>query len=220
MNDLLLKVHNLQKIFPIKASAFSTKKLALRAVDGVSFDLKRGETLGLVGESGCGKTTVGRCLLRIYDPDSGRVFLDPTAEVVDAVLPMDAEADEIEREIRALASNGMAKNELWRKTKELKRKADEIREKANEIAVKQDILSMHSRLLKSKRQRMQMVFQDPWSSLNPRMIIKDLVAEGPREFGTHTHREVDILVRDLLDKVGLPSVAATRYPHEFSGGQW
>ncbi len=95
MDDLLLKVHNLKKIFPIKASAFSNKKLLLKAIDGVSLEVKRGETLGLVGESGCGKTTVGRTILRVYEADGGRVFLRPTEDVVNKVLALDNEREEI-----------------------------------------------------------------------------------------------------------------------------
>ena len=225
MSEQLLKVHNLKKTFPVKASAFSTRKLSLRAVDGVSFDLNRGETLGLVGESGCGKTTVGRCLLRIYESDSGRVFLNPHESIVTPVLELDSEAEKIDGEIAEIAKRSMVggKRPTDRgdrgKLKQLGREAAEIRRKADELAGKHDILTMDSRQLKQQRKQMQMVFQDPWSSLNPRMIIKDLIAEGPREFKTHTSREIDNLVHDLLDKVGLPRLAATRYPHEFSGGQ-
>ena len=225
MNELLLKVHNLKKIFPVKASTFSTKKLMLKAVDGVTFDLRRGETLGLVGESGCGKTTVGRCLVRIYDADEGRVFLDPEESFVQPVLELDVKRDGLLRGISERksillvnGSPGKAK-QLKKEIKELESEAKELKAKADDLAGQHDILTMDGKSLKRQRSRMQMVFQDPWSSLNPRMIIKDLIAEGPREFKTHTSREVDGLVHELLDKVGLPSLAATRYPHEFSGGQ-
>jgi oligopeptide/dipeptide ABC transporter ATP-binding protein len=83
----------------------------------------------------------------------------------------------------------------------------------------QDICSMPPALLKKNRKYLQMVYQDPWASLNPRMLVRDLISEGPREFGTHSAREMDGLVHDLLDKVGLPKASANRYPHEFSGGQ-
>ena len=95
-NGLLLKVHKLTKIFQASAGAFTTRKLDLKAVDAISFDLHSGETLGLVGESGCGKTTVGRCLLRLYEPEGGRVFLDPEEEQVQEILRMDGRIEEIE----------------------------------------------------------------------------------------------------------------------------
>ncbi|MCK4515627.1 MAG: ATP-binding cassette domain-containing protein [Spirochaetaceae bacterium] len=90
MNDLLLKGVGLKKTFPVKARAFSARTLMLKAVDGVDLDLRRGETMGLVGESGCGKTTVGRCLLRLYEPDAGRVYLNPQEDVVEQVGELDA----------------------------------------------------------------------------------------------------------------------------------
>jgi len=104
MDDLLLKVYNATKIFQVKAGAFSTKKLLLKAVDGVSFDLKRGETLGLVGESGCGKTTLGRLLIRLYDAEDGRVFINPRQDVVEAVLSVDHKREELQEKRTLLAA--------------------------------------------------------------------------------------------------------------------
>ncbi len=223
MSDRLLEVHNLKKTFQVKASAFSVTKLQLKAVDGVSFDLNKGKTLGLVGESGCGKTTVGRCLLRIYETDGGRVFLNPEDSVVRPVLELDAQRDEVKAEIERLkaelAGRGWKSRDLRQKINDLTKESLDIKARADRAAAQNDILTMDARHLKQRRKQMQMVFQDPWSSLNPRMIVKDLIAEGPREFRTHTPRDIDSLVHHLLDKVGLPRLAATRYPHEFSGGQ-
>jgi len=151
----ILEVQNLKKYFPVR-SGF--KKLTLKAVDGVSFTINRGETLGLVGESGCGKTTVGRTLLQLYKPTDGKVIFDGQ-EVTDKNI--------------------------------------------NDI-----------------RKKMQMVFQDPYSSLNPRMTVEDIIGE-PLDvhhlYETRAERREKIL--HLMELVGLNSEHATRYAHEFSGGQ-
>lgn len=238
MSELLLRVHGLKKSFPVKASAFSSKSLPLRAVDGVSFDLNAGETLGLVGESGCGKTTVGRCILRVYEPDAGRVFIDPDPTVTDEVIALDAEAMRLREEAdaitgsgavaalagvvtagtsqeRKVAVTGNARAEAHR----LRRAAAERKRRADELAADSDLLTMKSGALKRNRRRVQMVFQDPWASLNPYMVVRDIIGEGPREYGTHKGGALDQWVMQLLDKVGLPRSAAGRYPHEFSGGQ-
>ena len=209
-NKIILKVHQLKKSFPVKAGAFSNRLLTLKAVDGVSFELRRGETLGLVGESGCGKTTVGRCILRLYDPERGRIFLDPEESIVDEVVRLDEKRREME-EVLAVEKE-KAKLPLRGEIRRLKRRADEL-------AGESDILVMNRRRLKKCRRKMQMIFQDPWASLNPHMVVKDIIGEGPREFKTHSGSSLNALVRDLLDRVGLPSAAAARYPHEFSGGQ-
>ncbi len=219
MSETLLKITNLQKIFPVTASAFSTKKLMLKAVDGVSLDLKKGETLGLVGESGCGKTTVGRTLLRLYNADGGRVFIDPDEKTTEKVIALDNEADDLYKQIEELKKELKEDKTVKSKIKELYKKAGNLKYEADHLAAESDILTMSSKHLKENRKRMQMVFQDPWASLNPRMLVKDLIAEGPKEFGTHSGIELDKLVYDLLEKVGLPKTAAQRYPHEFSGGQ-
>lgn len=154
-NNTILEVQNLKKYFPVK-SGF--KKLTLKAVDGVSFTINRGETLGLVGESGCGKTTVGRTLLQLYKPTDGKVIFEGQ-EVTDKNI-----------------------NEM--------------------------------------RKRMQMVFQDPYSSLNPRMTVEDIIGEPLDVHKLYTSRsERREKILHLMDLVGLNSEHATRYAHEFSGGQ-
>lgn len=219
MSERLLEVRGLRKTFPVKAGPFSGKTLSLKAVDGVDMDIQRGETIGLVGESGCGKTTVGRCLLRLYEPDDGRVFLDPDQhrEAILRMQELDFERQEIEQRIGELEAAGLrsARAEL----RGLRRTARQLRGRAAAEGANVDILSMNPAQLKAARRRIQMVFQDPWASLNPMMLVKDLIAEGPREFGTHSGPELDRWVAELLDKVGLPRAAAQRYPHEFSGGQ-
>ena len=154
-SNVILEVQNLKKYFPVK-SGF--KKLTLKAVDGVSFTINRGETLGLVGESGCGKTTVGRTLLQLYKPTDGKVIFEGH-EVTDKNI-----------------------NEM--------------------------------------RKKMQMVFQDPYSSLNPRMTVEDIIGEPldvHKLYSSRSERREKIL--SLMELVGLNAEHATRYAHEFSGGQ-
>ena len=153
----LIEVRNLKEHFPIQVSGLKTKPL--KAVDGVSFSIKRGETLGLVGESGCGKTTVGRTILNLYKPTSGEIIYDG---------------------------------------KPIKTAAD----------------------IKEFRTKATMVFQDPYSSLNPRMTVADIIGEPldvHKLYKTKEERQARIL--ELMDYVGLNSEHAARYAHEFSGGQ-
>ena len=151
----LVEVRHLVKHFPVENS-----NDVLQAVDDVSFDLFRGETLGLVGESGCGKSTVGRCLLRLHEPTSGEIVFEGK-NIID--LPL-AEMQKL-------------------------------------------------------RRKMQIVFQDPYASLNPRMSILSIVAEPLKIHGVNNKREQKARVAELLSKVGLDPKYMTRYPHEFSGGQ-
>lgn len=152
----ILEVKNLKQYFNVGT------KNEVRAVDDVSFDIYEGETLGLVGESGCGKTTTGRAIIRLYNPTSGEIFFDGT-------------------EIHTL------------------------HDRKEQLAFRKD---------------MQMIFQDPYASLNPRMKVRDIIAEGLKIHGlATTEKEVDDKVAELLDLVGLNKDHSSRYPHEFSGGQ-
>jgi peptide/nickel transport system ATP-binding protein len=156
-----VELDDLRVWFPIKSGVVLDRHVGdVKAVDGVSFEVLRGETLGLVGESGCGKSTVGRAMLRLYRPTSGRVVFDG-----------------------------------------------------------QDITQLSDAELRPLRRRMQMVFQDPFASLNPRHSVGRMVAEPMRVHGLVGRREAELRVREILDVVGLPADAANRYPHEFSGGQ-
>jgi peptide/nickel transport system ATP-binding protein len=161
----LLAVNDLRKHFPVRRG-FGRSARVVHAVDGVSFHIDRGETLSLVGESGCGKSTVGRAILRLFDLTAGQVVLDGTR-----------------------------------------------------------IDNMGAGALRPLRRRMQVVFQDPFSSLNPRMRVRDLLAEPIRNFGLATSSAglssggLAARIEALLDKVRLPRDAAHRWPHEFSGGQ-
>jgi peptide/nickel transport system ATP-binding protein len=157
----LVEVARLKVYFAIKSGIVLDRHVGdIRAVDDVSLEIRRGETLGLVGESGCGKSTVGRTILRLYEPFAGRILFDG-----------------------------------------------------------EDITHLDDRQLRPLRRRMQMVFQDPYASLNPRHSIGRLVGEPLRAHGLASGRAADQRVRELLAIVGLPPDAISRYPHEFSGGQ-
>ncbi len=157
----LLQVNDLKKHFPVRGGLFSRSSGRVHAVDGVSFEVARGETLSLVGESGCGKSTVGRAILRLLDITAGQVVLDG-------------------KRIDGLSPDG----------------------------------------LRDMRRRVQVVFQDPFSSLNPRMRVRDILAEPIRNFGlARSPAELEARVAALMDTVHLPRDALTRRPHEFSGGQ-
>ncbi|MCX8133260.1 MAG: ATP-binding cassette domain-containing protein [Roseococcus sp.] len=161
MSQRVLEVSDLKKHFPIRGGLFGTTIGYVYAVDGVSFHLDRGETLSLVGESGCGKSTVGKAVLRLFPLTSGQVVL-----------------------------NG--------------RRIDD----------------MSAGALRPLRRQIQVVFQDPFSSLNPRMKVREILAEPIRNFGlARSETEVDEKVGSLMDKVRLPRDAVNRWPHEFSGGQ-
>ncbi len=180
----LLEVSHLKQYFPISTGFMKTTPL--KAVDDVSFTLKEGETLGLVGESGCGKTTVGRSLLQLYKPTGGRVVFNGDV----------------------LFDSGEVYDELGRVQRD---------EKGNPIIDKSKIVNVN--MLPYRRQ-MQMVFQDPYSSLNPRMTVEEIIAE-PIDVHKLAQSKGDRhdKVMQLMETVGLNAEHATRYPHEFSGGQ-
>ncbi len=161
MSTPILEVHDLKKHFPIKGGFFGGTTGYVYAVDGVSFSINKGETLSLVGESGCGKSTVGKAILKLFPITGGQVVLD-----------------------------------------------------GNRID------DMPSGTLRPMRRRMQVVFQDPFSSLNPRMRVRDILAEPIRNFGlASSSADLEKRVGDLMDRVRLPRDAVGRWPHEFSGGQ-
>lgn len=156
----LLKVDELVKHFPIMAGVFQRQVGVVHAVDGISFEIYQGETFGLVGESGCGKSTAGRTILQLYRPTSGNVYYKDT-----------------------------------------------------------NLAKLKSEDMRQMRQKMQMIFQDPYASLNPRMTIREIVGEPLLVHNIMRGKEIDRRVDELLDLVRLNPGFASRYPHEFSGGQ-
>ena len=161
MREPVLKVEHLKKYYPIRKGAFSREKAVVRACDDVSFELYAGETLGIVGESGCGKTTTIQSVIRLIEPTGGRIWL-----------------------------NG------------------------------QDFRAMKGEELKRARQKLKLIFQDPYSSLNPRMTVKEIVSEPLEIAGACKDKaERDRRVLETMEQVGLDRSYQDRYPHEFSGGQ-
>ena len=159
-NDTLIRVENLVMHFPIYRGVIRRQVGAVHAVDGVSFDIRQGETLGLVGESGCGKSTTGRRILQLYKPTSGHVYYR-----------------------------------------------------------NQDLVGLKPEAMRMMRREMQMIFQDSYASLNPRMTLRDIVAQPLMAFDEVSGKEIDLRVAELLELVKLNPDFAGRYPHEFSGGQ-
>ncbi len=162
-SDVLLRVENLVKYFPImrtRALLFQYQAGNVHAVDDLSFYVKKGETLGLVGESGCGKSTTGRAIIQLYRPTSGHVYFEGI-----------------------------------------------------------DLVTLKGEDLRKTRKRMQMIFQDPYASLNPRLTVQEIIGEPLIVHNIATEKEVEERVKQLLKLVGLNPAFAKRYPHEFSGGQ-
>ncbi len=156
----ILTVHHLKKYFPVRGGMFSRVSAWVKAVDDISFEVYKGETLGLVGESGCGKTTTGRAILRLIEPTDGKVYFEG-----------------------------------------------------------QDILTMRGPELRTLRRQIQIIFQDPYSSLNPRMTVGNIVGEALKVHHLVPAAHYGQRVSELLERVGLSSTYHSRYPHEFSGGQ-
>ncbi|MBI5959844.1 MAG: ATP-binding cassette domain-containing protein [Chloroflexi bacterium] len=164
-NNIILEVKNLKLHFPIYKGIIQRRVGQVRAVDGVSFSLRDGEVLGLVGESGCGKTTVGRTILRLYDPTAG---------------------------------------EIWY-----------TRSSGEKI----DLARINQRKMKPLRRELRMIFQDPFSSLNPRLTVKDIIGEPLEIHRVARGKAAEQRVAELMESVGLNPALMRRYPHEFSGGQ-
>lgn len=161
MDDYILQVDKIKKYFPVKTTMFDPKKHFVKAVDGVSFNIKKGETLGLVGESGCGKSTLGRTIVRLYDPTEGRIIFNNV-----------------------------------------------------------DIAGYKGQDLKNLKKHMQIIFQDPYSSLNPRMNVSAIVGEAMIAHGiARKGKDFQDKLINVIETCGLSDYHIYRYPHQFSGGQ-
>ncbi len=185
-DNTLLEVTDLKMYFPVTAGLLLKRKVAdIKAVDGISFAVREGETLGLVGESGCGKSTTGRAILQLYRPTAGQVFMSEPQYT----SHIGADENGVEEAAPALGDGGPV-----------------------------DLTTLAGRNLRAYRRQMQMIFQDPYASLNPRMSVGSIVSEPMVIHGLQRGRRKE-RVRELLETVGLNPYFASRYPHEFSGGQ-
>ncbi|HEY6237580.1 MAG TPA: oligopeptide/dipeptide ABC transporter ATP-binding protein [Thermoplasmata archaeon] len=203
---VLITVRNLRKYFPIRGGVFSSHIGDVRAVDGVSFDIHQGETVGLVGESGCGKTTVGRLLLRLIEPSSGHTFYRPPTEALERLDALYGTLG-----TQDLSDDGRAAK--------LPPNSAAILRELDGIANRYSIYRMKGKRLRTLRAKLQIVFQDPFSSLSPRMLVRDIVAEPLQIHHMGTAKQRYQRVAELLQAVGLNPDHLWRFPHEFSGGQ-
>jgi len=200
MDEYLIEIRGLKKHFPIRGGFFRRSKASVRAVDGVDMAIKKGETLGLVGESGCGKTTAGRCLLMLTKPTKGNIYYK---------MPNDARAQILDLEDKIKKADPEDKGNI----------PQNLRENFEKIAKKYALNMKEAEDMRRLRREMQIVFQDPFSSLNPRSLIRDIIGEPLLVHGVARGQELRDRVTALMEKVGLNPEHLYRYPHEFSGGQ-
>ncbi len=216
--EVILSVRNLKQHFK---NGVGRKKLVVKAVDDVSFDIYKGEVFGLVGESGCGKTTAGRTIINIYEPTDGEIWFKGRRTGFGFGKDRKRKALFKKNKKSVIRQNANKIKQLKSKLKEKhKLSMDEVSKIKNEIykigLMTKDYKKQNDRELMKK---MQMIFQDPIASLNPRMTVREIIAEGLKIGGEKNRKVIKEKVEKALETVGLVSEHATRYPHEFSGGQ-
>ncbi len=222
----ILSVQKLVKYFPIKAGVFKRTVGWVKAVDDVSFEINEGETVGLVGESGCGKTTIGMTLLRLYEPTSGRIIFAGEDTTYLFMTRMRAKSyltkTYVEKFLDLLRKHGSVDSVIKSLDPVDKHYAELFFFQARQSAARflSILLSSMDEKRKKFRRNVQIIFQDPYSSLNPRMRIKTIVGEGPAAHRlVRGEKEIVERVRSVLEDVGISGDYMYRFPHEFSGGQ-
>jgi oligopeptide/dipeptide ABC transporter ATP-binding protein len=187
--SISLETQKLKKYYPVRGGVFKRRIADVKAVDVVNLSIKKGECFGLVGESGCGKTTFGKTIIRLLDPTSGHIYFDAP--------------EEAKEEIEKLESSSSSKNSP----------------RLKKLIKQYDLAKFKGKKLKALRRKMQIVFQDPSTSLDPRMLVKDIVAEPLVVQKLAKGQKIRERMLEMLEKVGLDETHLYRYPHEFSGGQ-
>lgn len=190
MSDTIIDIRDLKKYYVVRGGVFKRPIADVKAVDDVDLQIKKGECLGLVGESGCGKTTLGKTILRLHEATAGRIYYKQSNEKI----------SEMESLIKQANGNGVP-NKIVQQLKDI------------------DITKMNRSKMHTLRRKLQIVFQDPSNSLDPRLLVKKIVSEPLTIHKTVPPKQIDDKVLELLNHVGLGKTHMMRYPHEFSGGQ-
>jgi len=190
MSGNIIDIRELKKYYPVKGGVFKRHIADVKAVDYFNLHIRKGECLGLVGESGCGKTTLGKTILRLHESTSGRIYYNQPEDKIEEVESLIAQ------------ENGRGRSK-----------------KTSRLLEQMDITKMKKKRMQEIRKKLQIVFQDPSNSLDPRLLVKKIVAEPLIIHKTVSSTEMEAKVLDLLEHVGLGKTHMMRYPHEFSGGQ-